>query len=1121
MKCPKCQTENPGDRKFCRECGVRLLLPCPRCGFENIPGDKFCGECGHQLSLPSAPPPQELSFDEKLAKIQRYLPQGLTEKILAQKGKIEGERRQVTVMFCDMEGFVPLSEKIGHEEIYTLMDQVYEILIHQVHGYEGTVNKLTGDGIMALFGAPIALEDAPQRAISSSLAIHREMARFGERIGQERGIPPLRMRIGIHTGSVVVGTLGNNLRVEFTAVGDTVNLASRMEALAEPGTTWVSEDTFRLAEGFFRFESLGERKVKGKEAPIGVYRVIAPSTWRTRFDVSAERGLTPFVGKKRELELLVDGLEQAKAGRGQAFSIVADAGVGKSRLLYEFKKAVAKEDITFLEGRCLSYSRVEVYHPIIGILKSLFDIREEDKPSEVTGKVKKGLETLQLDEGFVLPYLLELLSVKDGGIDKIPMSPQARKDRIIQTVTQITLKVSEVHPLVMAVEDLHWLDKSSEDALKYFLDSIPRARVLLIFTYRPEFVHIWGGKSYHSQINLNRLSNRESLVMAAHLLGIEEIGGDLEALILEKTEGIPFFIEEFIKSLKDLKIIEKRGNKFRLAKNIQAVVVSSTIYDVIMARVDSLPQGAKEVLQTGSVIEREFSYELIRRVTGLASEELLSHLSVLRESELLYERGIFPFSTYIFKHALTREVVYDSILTKKKEKLHEEIGKAIEETYPANLEAYYGALAEHFMASGNFEKAAVYSEHAYRKAEKSASFTDAIAYAKKQVASLERLPQTEEVQKRIIDARTALGLYMFLMNYMSEAKETIDPIIDLALQRAEKRRLSQIHTILGAYHYMVKEDLPRAFKHLEEALKTSQEIEDMVSFLFASNLFGLALSWNCEFEKALYHIGKAIDILKAMNLLWLVSVMKSNLSVYGYNYQGRVNLGYQTSEEAVRIAEESGDILSKSMAYTSHGISCFYRGLLAEAEKYLLQGAAFSERTNLFSYLALAHQWLGHTYFEMEKYGKSKDSYGQAIYLREQSGLFPSSMNLNKIAVARVQALNREKEIDFASLKRYVSENKVKLHDGPMARYISEVLLHTGGEYLKDAGSWIQQAMETDRQNGLMWDLGRDYAVYAALWKRKGGRSKAKENLDKAREIFRECGAEGWAEKAERTLSQL
>lgn len=262
-------------------------------------------------------------------------------------------------------------------------------------------------------------------------------------------------------------------------------------------------------------------------------------------------------------------------------------------------------------------------------------------------------------------------------------------------------------------------------------------------------------------------------------------------------------------------------------------------------------------------------------------------------------------------------------------------------------------------------------------------------------------------------------------------------------------------------------------------------------------------------------------MLKAMNLLWLVSVMKSNLSVYGYNYQGRVNLGYQTSDEAVRIAEESGDILSKSMAYTSHGISCFYRGLFAEAEKYLLQGAAFSDRINLFSYLALAHQWLGHTYFEMEKYEKARDSYGQAIYLREQSGLFPSSMNLNKIAVARVQALNQEKEIDFASLKRYASENKVKLHDGPMARYISEVLLHTGGEYLEEAGSWIQKAMETDRQNGLMWDLGRDYAVYAALWKQKGGRSNAKENLDKARDIFRECGAEGWAEKAERTLSQL
>ena len=395
MKCPNCQFDNPDTQKFCGKCGAKQEKICSKCGCNNPPQYEFCGECGHNLTLPSELLPKDLSFNEKLDKIQRYLPKGLTEKILAQKDRIEGERKQVTVMFCDMEGFTRLSESLGPEEAYRIMDQVYEILIHKVHDYEGTVNEMTGDGIMALFGAPIALEDAPQRAIRSAYSIHREMVRFSEKMKQEQsGILPVKMRVGIHTGPVVVGTLGNNLRVEFKAVGDTVNLASRVESLTEPGATNVTEDVFRLTEGFFRFEALGKKEVKGKQEPVSVYRVIAPSTRRTRFDVSAERGVTPFVGRERELELLLDCFERSKGGRGQAISIVADAGIGKSRLLYEFRKAVSNEDVTLVEGRCLSYSRGVAYHLHIDLLKANFDIREGDGDSVITEKVQEGLRIL-------------------------------------------------------------------------------------------------------------------------------------------------------------------------------------------------------------------------------------------------------------------------------------------------------------------------------------------------------------------------------------------------------------------------------------------------------------------------------------------------------------------------------------------------------------------------------------------------------------------------------------------------------------------------------------------------------------------------------------------------------
>ena len=1024
-------------------------------------------------------------------------------------------------MFCDMEGFTPLSEKLGSEETYSMMDQVYEILIHKVHDYEGTVNELTGDGIMALFGAPIALEDAPQRAIRSALAIHREISKFSDQLKSEKKMPPIKMRIGIHTGPVVVGTLGNDLRVEFKAVGDTVNLASRMEGLADPGTTYVTEDTFKLTEGFFRFEALGEKKIKGKEEPVKVYQVIAPSTRRTKFDVSAERGLTPFVGRERELELLLDGFERVKAGKGQAFSIVSEAGCGKSRFLYEFRKAVANEDVNFLEGRCLSYSRGVAYHPVIDILKSNFDIQEGEGDSETKEKVKRGLQIIGVDEASTLPYLLELLSVKDSGIDQISMSPEARKDRIIEACRKIVLKGSEIRPLIIAFEDLHWLDKSSEDVVRSHLESIPGSKVLLIFTYRPEFVHTWGAKSYHNQLTLHRLSNRESLEMTTHILGTKEIEKVLEEVILEKTEGVPFFIEEFIKSLKDLKIIERKDNSYRLSKDIQHVAVPSTIQDVIMARVDSLPERAKEVLQTGSAIEREFSYPLINRVTGLPEKELLSYLSILKDSELLYERGIYPQSNYIFKHALTREVVYDSMLAKRKRKLHEEIGSAIEELYKDNLSEHYEVLAEHYFLGENYLKSAEYSRSAGRKAEKTASLNDAIAYSKKRVTSLERLPKTENVQKQIIDARTVLGLYIAQMSYFVEAKEAIDPIIDLAIKYNYKRRLCQIYTILGTYHLFVEDNYPETFKALEQALKISEEVKDIVSLVLASYWFGFALGWNCEFERSANYFQRALDINVAVKNLWGISAMKSTLALLCYYFSGEIDLGFQISSETLRIAEESGDIYSKAMAYVNHGVLCLGKGLMGDAEKHLLKGSEFCEKINYHSWNFCACFHLGEVYFELGDFQRSKEHYEKGSWVLGKIRSFPSWVNLLKVGFTRSKVMNREKDVDLTSLYAQSGNNKVKVIEGWIQRYIGEILLNIDDQHISEAEHWIQKAIEADQRNRMMFHLGIDYALYGGLFRRKGDRLKAQENLGKAIDLFKECGADGWVVKAEKELATI
>jgi tetratricopeptide (TPR) repeat protein len=894
-----------------------------------------------------------------------------------------------------------------------------------------------------------------------------------------------------------------------------------MESLAEPGTTYVTGDTFRLTEGLFRFEALGEKEIKGKEKPVKVYQVIAPSTRRTRFDVSAERGLAPFVGRERERELLVDSFERSRDGRGQAVSIVSDAGIGKSRLLYEFRKAVTNEEVIFLEGRCLSYSRHVAYHPIVDLLRANFDIQDHDADPEIRKKVARGLQVLRVEEVSTLPYLLELLSVKDSGIDKIQMSPEARKDRTQEALKRIVLKGSELRSLIMAIEDLHWIDRSSEDVLKELLGSISAARVFLVFTYRPEFVHTWGSRSYHSQVTLNRLSNRESLELAAHVLGTKEMEKALEELILEKTEGVPFFIEEFIKSLKDLRVIEQKDDGYRLSKEIGHLTIPSTIQDVIMARVDSLPERAKEVLQAGSVIEREFPHELIDRIMGLPEKELLSHLSVLKDSELLYERGIYPQSSYIFKHALTREVVYGSILTGRKKKLHEEIGNAIEELYRDNLREQFEALSGHYFSGEIYSKAAEYSRLAGRKAEKAASLNDAIDHARKRVTSLERLPRTEDVEKKIIDARVVLGLYLAQMSFNAEAKEVVDPIIDMAIRHDYKRKLSQIYAIIGNYYCFVEENYQNGFKVLEEALNISEETKDLVASLFASFWFGYALGWNCEYEKALKHFQRVLDVSLATNNLYAISALKSNIAIFCYYYAGKLNLGFETSVEAIRTAEESGDILSKVMAYTSHGMSCYGKGFLEEAEKHLLKGLEFYERINLPGWNAYAHLILGETYFELGNFSKSETHMEKGIKYLENTRAYPSWVALIKVGLDRSKVMNKEKDVDLESLPVHFRNNKVKVIEGWIQRYIGEIFLNVDDRHFSEAEHWIQGAIEADQKNRMILNLGRDHALCAELFKRKGDRSKFQEHLGMAMDIYKECGADGWLKKAEEELATL
>jgi tetratricopeptide (TPR) repeat protein len=653
------------------------------------------------------------------------------------------------------------------------------------------------------------------------------------------------------------------------------------------------------------------------------------------------------------------------------------------------------------------------------------------------------------------------------------------------------------------------------------LEKIARTQIFLIFNYRPKYARPWENDAYHSEITLNRLSNRESLKMVYHILGTKLLEGNLENLSLEKSEGIPFFIEEFVKSLKDLKLAVKKADQYCLVKDFQDMTIPSTIQDVIMARVDALPKGAKDILQTGSVIEREFSYGLVRRVTGLTEQELLSHLTILKGAELVYERGVFPKSNYIFKHALTRKVVYDSILTRKKKILHEAIGNAIEKLSEDSIERQYGVLAEHFISSGNYQKGAKFSRLAERAAEKAASLADAIDYAQKRIDCLEKSPQTDEVKKEIIDARTVLGLYSIQSGFHADANNAVLPVLELAESLGYKRRLSQIYTIIGTYNYMVEENFPEALKNLEAALNISGELGDMVSILFANFWSAIVRSVNCEFEKADTHLTKALEINQAANSHWGVSIIKSNLSYFSYFFKGRVDKSYQTSSEALQGANESGDIFSKAMASVCHGIACYGCGFFEKAILHLTEGCALCDKIKLVVFHGLAHFFLGESYFEIGNFKKAEENYKEAIDILEHNHIIPSWKNVSKSAIEKMKVINKDAGVDLEEMVGYADVNKARIWDGWIRRNIGEILLNSEDQRLDEAEYWINKAIEADSKNGTQFNLGRNYALYAELCKRKGDQDQAATALKKAIDVFKDCGSEGFLKRTEEMLASL
>ena len=691
MNCPKCQFDNPEAMKFCGECGAKLEIICPECNFSNPPQFKFCGECGLSLIHYRKAPPIDYAQPES------YTPKFLADKILTTRSSIEGERKLVTVLFADVANYTSMSEKLDPEEVHQIMDGCFQILMGAIHRYEGTINQFTGDGVMALFGAPLAHEDHAQRACYAALSIQKALESYDKKIRIDFGVN-FKMRIGLNSGPVIVGAIGDNLRMDYTAVGDTTNLASRVENIAQPGTSLVSHQTHRLAREFFEFKSLGITAVKGKKSPLEAFELVKASEVATRLDASIAKGLTKFVGRKKSMAALIEAYDKTQTGSGQVVGVVGDAGVGKSRFLLEFRNRLSRDEISYFEGRCLHFGGAMSFLPLLDILRSYFEIKEGDQELDIKNKMVDKI--LRLDEKLhdVLPPFHELLSlnIEDEAYQKL--EPIQKREKAFEAIRDLLVRESQNRPLIIVVEDLHWIDKTSEAFLDYLIGWLASTRILLLLLYRPEYTHPWGSKSYYNRVGLAQLTTKSSAELIQAILQDGEPVPELKELILNRAAGNPLYMEEFTHTLLESGTIRFKNQKYGLIKKASEIQVPDTIQGIIAARMDRLEDDLKRTMQVASVIGRDFAFRILDAITGM-KEELKSYLLNLQGLEFIYEKQLFPELEYIFKHALIQEVAYQSLLSKRRKELHERIGQAIEQLYGDRLEENYEVLAHHYYLS--------------------------------------------------------------------------------------------------------------------------------------------------------------------------------------------------------------------------------------------------------------------------------------------------------------------------------------------------------------------------------------------------------------------------------------
>jgi class 3 adenylate cyclase/tetratricopeptide (TPR) repeat protein len=819
MVCPDCHQELPDNSRFCKECGRKLELICIQCG-KNIPMDsKFCPDCGQDQRQSKDSP--KIDYQQP----KSYTPKHLAEKILTSRSAIEGERKVVTIFFADVAGSTAMFERLDPEAVHEIMDGCFRIILDKVHHFEGSVNQFRGDGVMALFGAPIAHEDHAQRACHAALAIQKALVTYQTTLKKRYGIE-FAMRIGLHSGPVVVASIGDDLRMDYTAQGDTANLASRMESRADPGGVLVSHHTYRLSREFFSFDPPRQLQVKGKSEPIEAYRLLEATEVQTRIAASTARGLTRYVGRARELETLKDTFFTVQSGEGQVMGLVGEAGVGKSRLLLEFRRSLTRGEYTYLAGQCLHYGGTMPYLPVLDVIRSFIGVKEGETELIIQGKLRQRITDLDKNLLHTIPPFQELLSitVEDEGFAKL--DPKQKRKKTFDAIRDLLVRGSQDLPLILAVEDLHWIDQTTQELLDYMIHWLPRTRILLILLYRPEYTHHWGSKSYYRMIGVKQLPAASSADLVGAILKGGEVVPELRELILGRASGNPLFMEELTHTLIENGSIEKKGKRFVLTKGIDTIQVPDNIQGIIAARMDRLEESLKRIMQVASVIGREFAFRILETISDMKAN-LKSQLINLQGLEFIYEKSLFPELEYIFRHALVQEVAYNSLLVTRRKEIHEKIGQAIEKLYPDRLEEFCEMLGYHYSVSGNPAKAYEYLKRSAKKAVRNNSLSEAVRYYAEAMTALSQMSETDENKREQIDLVLSMRAPMARFGYAEEYLPMLLKIEKLTKEISDVKKNLRIRSTLGAYYIYRGGDPQLGWKYLEESFAHQDITEDV------------------------------------------------------------------------------------------------------------------------------------------------------------------------------------------------------------------------------------------------------------------------------------------------------